>query len=123
MKRRGGSLSVRLEKLEQVSRPEEDQFYMIWGKTETDLADELSRAKANGALVDGDRFDARVWTNATESPPPRWTTLAEMDRDELTIIAGREDEKTTVSADPGPERLMSNAELSSWYANNLPSVT
>jgi hypothetical protein len=120
MKRRTGSLSLRLEKLEQVSRPEGDQFYMIWGKTETDLADELSRAKANGALVNGDRFDARVWTNATEPPPPRWTTLAEMERDELVIIAGGEHRKA--EADGGPARLMSNAELSTWYANNLPSM-
>jgi hypothetical protein len=121
MKRQAGSLSGRLERLEQVARPEGDQFYMVWGKTETDLADALSRAKVSGALVKGDRFDARVWTLATEPPPSRWTMLAEMERDELAIIAVGEGQKAE-AADCEPARLMSNAELSTWYANNLPSV-
>jgi|HubBroStandDraft_2_1064218.scaffolds.fasta_scaffold127670_2 hypothetical protein len=123
MNRRSGSLSTRVEKLEQVSRPEGDKFYMIWGKTEADLADALSEAKTSGALVKGGRFDIRLWTHAAEPPPPRWTTLAEMDRDELTIIAGREDGKTTAATDTGVARLMSDGEISTWYANNLPPVT
>ncbi len=91
MNRRQGNLPSRLDKLERVSRPKGEQFFMIWGRTDTDLVDALTTAKADGTLQVGDRFDTKLWTHATGPPPARWISLAEVSDEELEIIAGRKD--------------------------------
>jgi hypothetical protein len=125
MNRRQGNLPARLEKLERVSRPKGEQFFMIWGRSEADLADALAAAKADGSLQVGDRFDTRLWTHATEPPPARWISLAEMGYEELEIIAGRG--HAIDGGEPTPVRhpelcRISDAELSTGYANSLPSL-
>jgi hypothetical protein len=123
MNRKQGNLPARLERLERVSRPKGEQFFMIWGRTETDLVDALAAAKADGTLQVGDRFDTKLWTHATEPPPARWISLAEVSDEELEIIAGRNRANNDDKATPAQRAdlcRISDAELSSVYARGLP---
>jgi hypothetical protein len=97
---------------------------MIWGRTETDLVDALATAKADGTLQIGDRFDTKLWTHASDPPPARWTSLAELSHDEMKLIADHKDR----SIDDGKRTpaqhaelcRISDAELSTVYARGLP---
>lgn len=122
MTRRPNNLDARLERLERSRRPKGTPFFMIWAMSDSELTDAISKAKANGDLQVGDRFDARIWTNPTEPPPPRLVTLAEMERDELTIIAGRENEPQLSNSERNALIGMTDADLSDWYAGTLPSL-
>jgi hypothetical protein len=124
MNRRQGNLPARLEKIEQVVPSKGAQFFMIWGRTETGLADALAAAKADGSLQVGDRFDAKLWTHATEPPPARWISLAELSDEELKIIADHKD-RAIDDNKPTPAQhaelcRISDAELSTVYARDLP---
>jgi hypothetical protein len=124
MNRRQGNLPSRLEKLERVSPTKGAQFFMIWGKSDGELAAAIERAKANGDVQVGDKFSARIWTHPTEPRAPRWVTVAEMERDELIIFAGGEEEDQAPLSHSERNALnrMTNAELSTCIANGLPSV-
>src|SRR6202035_5212544 len=77
---RPNNLKGRVVKLERLRRPKGDRFFMIWGRDKADLERKLAKAKAEGDLLPGDRFDTRIWTNSSAPSPPRWTRLDEMSR-------------------------------------------
>src|ERR1700726_1335631 len=60
--------SGRVVKLERLRRPKGARFFMIWGRDEADLARKLAKAKAEGDLLPGDRFDTRIWTYSSALP-------------------------------------------------------
>lgn len=94
---------------------------MIWGKDETDLATKLAKAKADGDLLPGDRFDTKIWTHASAPPSPSRTALHEVSIEELRTIAGsRHDEGPHLPSSIACQ--WTDAELSDIYANGLPSV-
>jgi hypothetical protein len=110
-----------VDRLERFRRPKGTPFFMIWGRSDSELTDAISKAKANGDLQVGDKFDAKIWINPTEPPPSRLITLAEMEYDELAIIAGPRKAIEDISAHHALVQ-MTDADLSDWYANNLPSL-
>jgi hypothetical protein len=60
MNRRPDNLNGRIVKLEDLyrRRPRDNRFFLIWGRDEADLARRLAKAKADGDLLPGDRFDS-----------------------------------------------------------------
>jgi hypothetical protein len=120
MTRRPNNLNARLDRLERFRRPKGTPFFMIWGKNESELTDAVSKAKANGDLRVGDKYDTKIWTNPTEPPPPRFVTLADMEREELTIIAGKENQPPPNNSERSALIGMTDADLSDWYAGTLP---
>lgn len=93
---------------------------MIWGMDESGLADALHKAETAGDVRVGDKFDARIWTCPTQPPPARWVSLDELSDEELAFLAGGE--AKTGSPDGLNVARYSDAELSSFYANGLPSL-
>ncbi|MGB8743557.1 MAG: hypothetical protein WCD52_25935 [Xanthobacteraceae bacterium] len=122
MNRRPNNLDARLEKLERSRRPQGIPFFMVWGRSDSELTDAISKAKANGDLQVGDKFNAKIWTDASEPPPPRWVALAEIGYDELKIIAGGRNRTPLNRSEQNVMVNMTNADLSNWYAENLPSL-
>ena len=88
---------------------------MIWGRDEADLAKKLAKAKADGDLLPGDRFDTKIWTSSSAPAPPRWTRLDEMSHEELAILADGKDERLN----PSIACQRSDAELSDLYVDSL----
>lgn len=60
MNRHLNSLAGRVVKLERLKRQTGSSFFMIWGRDEADLANQLRKAKESGALKHGDKFDGRI---------------------------------------------------------------
>jgi hypothetical protein len=115
---RPNNLKGRVVKLERLRRPKGARFFMIWGRDKADLARQLAKAKAEGDLLPGDRFNTRIWTNSSAPSPPRWTRLDEMSHEELVIIAGGENRKDKYLP-PSIACQWTDAELSDFYADSL----
>jgi hypothetical protein len=120
MNRRPDNLNGRIVKLEGLyrRRPRDNRFFLIWGRDEADLAQRLAKAKADGDLLPGDRFESRIWSHASAPPPPRRTALHEVNDEELRIIAGG-GEGEVEHPDPSIACQWTDAELSEFYANSL----
>jgi hypothetical protein len=112
------NLKGRVVKLERLRRPKGARFFMIWGRDKADLARKLAKAKAEGDLLPGDRFNTRIWTNSSAPSPPRWTRLDEMSREELVILAGGENREDKYLP-PSIACQWTDAELSDFYADSL----
>jgi hypothetical protein len=78
MKTRSRNLAERVMELERRCPNEPSRFYMIWGKDDADCATKLKKAKTDGEIKRGDRFDMKVWTNPAPMPAPRWTSFPQM---------------------------------------------
>ena len=118
MNRRPNNLKGRVVELERLRRPKGDRFFMIWGRDKADLARKLAKAKAEGDLLPGDRFDTRIWTYSSALPAQRWTRLDEMSREELVILAGGENREDKYLP-PSIACQWTDAELSNFYADSL----
>src|ERR1700680_3957385 len=113
---RPNNLRGRVVKLERLRRPKGARFFMIWGRDKADLARKLAKAKAEGDLLPGDRFNTRIWTNSSAPSPPRWTRLDEMSREELVILAGGETREDKYLP-PSIACQWTDAELSDYYVD------
>jgi len=122
MKRRPNNLNMRVTRLEQLRSPKGERFFLIWGTDQIELTDALNKAKASGDVRVGDKFNAAIWTSPAQPPAVRWVSLDEVSREELVILAGRQ--AKTEGSDISSLNLArySDAELSSIYANGLPSL-
>ena len=118
MNRRPNNLKGRVVELERLRPPRSARFCMIWGRDKADLARKLAKAKAEGDLLPGDRFDTRIWTNSSAPSPPRWTRLDEMSREELVILAGGENREDKYLP-PSIACQWTDAELSNFYLDSL----
>jgi hypothetical protein len=117
------SLKGRVGKLESFckGRPRDSRFFMVWGNDSADIEGKLRAAMAGGDLNPGDRFNGKIWTGPGPPPPPRWTQLDEMSREELAIIAGGGREEQHLHSSIASQ--WSDAELSEFYATALPVLS
>jgi hypothetical protein len=120
MNRRPNSLRGRVIELERLRHCKGGrQFFMIWGRDEADLAKKLAKVKADGDLLPGDKFDARIWPHESAPPPPRRTALHKVSIEELRTIASSEHSEGRHF----PSSIAcqwTDVELSDIYANGLP---
>src|SRR5271166_3446374 len=122
MPRRPNSLLNRVIELERLRRPKGARFFMIWSIDESGLTDALNKAKAAGDVRVGDKFNARIWTCSTQPPAARWISLDEVSHEELVILARSEAKTQRSDVSSLNMARYSDAELSSFYANGLPSL-
>ncbi len=122
MKRRPNNLIDRVIELERLWRPKGGRFFMIWGIDESGLTDALNKAKAAGDARVGDKFNAAIWTSPTQPPAGRWVSLDEISHEELAILAGGKAKTQRSDVSSLDMARYSDAELSSFYANGLPSL-
>ena len=122
MKRRPNNLIDRVIALERLRRPKGGRFFMIWGRDDADLASKLNNAKAIGDVRVGDKFNAAIWTSPTQPPGARWVSLDEVSDEELVILLGSEAKTGNDHRSVNVARYLSDAELSSIYANGLSSL-
>jgi hypothetical protein len=78
----------------------------------------LAKVKADGDLLPGDKFDARIWPHESAPPPPRRTALHKVSNEELRTIAGsRHDQGPHLPSSVACQ--WSDVELSDFYADSL----
>ena len=95
---------------------------MIWDRDQIELADALNNAKAAGDVQVGNKFNVGIWTCPTQPPAARWVSLDEISHEELAILAGGEAKTQRSDVSSLDMARYSDAELSSFYANGLPSL-
>jgi len=76
------TLKGRVDRLERGTG-DPDQFYLMWCRPDEDEDEVLRQHAPAGAM---DRMKCCHWKSAGPMPAPRWTTLEELELEELTYM-------------------------------------